>query len=111
MVKIFDYEQCLAYVRDKLAEFPKGDLFRWCQQHRLTYQTVVALKNNALKNRVPYLLSLILQALRYKVARADLVVAGATVCYYCCFPPERIEPLTHSRIFQLLSQYGPAQLT
>lgn len=59
------YTEALEYVQNKLNSLEKGQIKQLCKENKLTYQTVINLKNGYFKKELPQLVIKLLKALGY----------------------------------------------
>jgi len=68
MIHILTYEGCLELIRERLRAIGPGKLKKWCKTCKLTYPTIVGVKNGSNKEHYPHYLSHILEALGFECA-------------------------------------------
>jgi hypothetical protein len=67
VARTLSYLQCIHLIQDQLNQMPHGGIIKWCEEHGLTYNTVLSLKTNRLSFFAPNLVADVLRALGYEV--------------------------------------------
>lgn len=67
VARTLSYLQCIHLIQDQLNGMPHGGIIKWCEEHGLTYNTVLSLKTNRLSFFAPNLVADVLRALGYEV--------------------------------------------
>lgn len=86
MVQIISYDKGLKLAQEGLKSFPRGQLKAWCKQKKLTYQTIINLKNNKLPVELPTYVSAILEAQGYHCLRLHTVHEEKALALFIIIP-------------------------